>query len=581
MRKAKSNFNAIEAFREIADELENSSYRILGQYNPALKSAHKRKKHASSFKPALEEETENDLLTDSFKENVEQLGKLLKLTPMQIFLFVASYATFLVNRRSYIDERDLLNFFNIDGLDFLPLQNDFKTLINNGLLRVHSRRHNEYFITQAAEQCILESKSFKIQKAKLIDQYKFCKNISDLIQRRDDEEIDTEMLFSLTVDEENTYGKLTLVKEVKKILTDIAERVFFYEMCDDFIHHGETGLDCTLSDIYDDVRDKMYVAKTIMKKTNPLITLELMEVLPAPYFTNANVRLTEKGKHLFLGDDFELFEGKGGHDKRLVAADKIPERQLFFADDLSKELDFLKESLLEDKFVSLQKRLKERNLPTGINVLLYGAPGTGKTASAEMIAKATGRSVYHVDIAASKSCWFGESEKLFKRIFDDYRRMCKNEELKPILLFNEADALFSKRKEIGSSSVDQTENALQNILLEEMEKLDGILIATTNLSDNLDAAFDRRFLFKIRYGQPDKAAKKAIWQSKLEWLSDDDSSKLAANFDLSGGEIDNIVRKSEMEQLLHDTRPDLTMLEDWCRQEKLGKGKGKSIGFAS
>ena len=126
----------------------------------------------------------------------------------------------------------------------------------------------------------------------------------------------------------------------------------------------------------------------------------------------------------------------------------------------------------------------------------------------------------------------------------------------------------------------QTENAIQNIILEEMEKLDGILIATTNLIDNLDGAFERRFLFKIKFGQPTVEAKQSIWKSKLEWLTDEDCRTLATKFDFSGGEIDNIVRKVVMEEVLHGTRPTLAEIEELCRHEKIGDGgKGNCIGF--
>ena len=121
---------------------------------------------------------------------------------------------------------------------------------------------------------------------------------------------------------------------------------------------------------------------------------------------------------------------------------------------------------------------------------------------------------------------------------------------------------------------------LQNILLEEMETLDGILIATTNLCDNFDTAFERRFLFKVKFGQPNTEAKKAIWKSKLSWLTDEACGQLAAKFDLSGGEIDNIVRKSMMEEVLSGNRPDVEMLEAWCKGEKLTRKGGNAIGFA-
>lgn len=112
-----------------------------------------------------------------------------------------------------------------------------------------------------------------------------------------------------------------------------------------------------------------------------------------------------------------------------------------------------------------------------------------------------------------------------------------------------------------------------------MENLDGILIATTNLTDNLDSAFARRFLFKVQFNQPTVEAKQSIWKSKLEWLSDDECRQLAQHHDFSGGEIDNIVRKVVMEEVLHGKRPDIAAIEEMCRHEKLTDGKRKKIGF--
>ena len=112
-----------------------------------------------------------------------------------------------------------------------------------------------------------------------------------------------------------------------------------------------------------------------------------------------------------------------------------------------------------------------------------------------------------------------------------------------------------------------------------MEKLDGIMIATTNMIDNLDSAFARRFLFKIKFGQPTVEAKKAIWHTKLDWLSEEDCGKLAARFDFSGGEIDNIVRKVMMEEVLNGVRPDLAGIEELCRYEKIEGKKEGGIGF--
>ena len=224
-------------------------------------------------------------------------------------------------------------------------------------------------------------------------------------------------------------------------------------------------------------------------------------------------------------------------------------------------------------------------MPKGIVALFHGQPGTGKTETAMQIARATGRAVCHVDISAAKTCWYGESQKLVKRIFTDYKQLCEKEKFKPILLFNEADALLSNRQSIGSASdsgsVAQTENAIQNIILEEMEKLHGIMIATTNLIDNLDPAFERRFLFKIRFNNPTVEAKQSIWKSKLDWLSDEESRVLAERYNFSGGEIDNVVRKITMSEVLDGARPDLAGIEELCRHEKIGGKESGGIGFRS
>ena len=128
------------------------------------------------------------------------------------------------------------------------------------------------------------------------------------------------------------------------------------------------------------------------------------------------------------------------------------------------------------------------------------------------------------------------------------------------------------------TSCDQTENTIQNIILEEMEKLEGIMIATTNLANNLDAAFERRFLFKIKFENPTVEAKMKIWKSKMDWLSDDMIRTFATDYDFSGGQIDNIVRKATMDEVITGKRTELGELIALCKNEKLG-GDERKIGF--
>ena len=174
--------------------------------------------------------------------------------------------------------------------------------------------------------------------------------------------------------------------------------------------------------------------------------------------------------------------------------------------------------------------------------------------------------------------WFGQSEKLVKQIFTDYKAICEKATLTPILFINEADAILSKRKS-NNSNAGQTENAIQNILLEEMEKLEGILLATTNLEVNLDSAFDRRFLFKVKFEKPGLQQRQKIWADKLPQYDEPLLTTLANQFHLSGGQIDNIVRKSEIDYILNGAFPSESEIIAYCKDELALNKVGGKIGF--
>jgi SpoVK/Ycf46/Vps4 family AAA+-type ATPase len=220
---------------------------------------------------------------------------------------------------------------------------------------------------------------------------------------------------------------------------------------------------------------------------------------------------------------------------------------------------------------------------TGFACLFWGSPGTGKTETSYQIARLTGRDIMSVDIANTKSKWFGDSEKLIKSIFDKYRACVKNCETMPILLFNEADAIFGKRRHLDEkhNGPAQTENAIQNIILHEIENLNGILIATTNLTGNFDAAFERRFLYKIEFEKPEIEARKAIWHSMIPCLSVEDASILASRFDFSGGQIENIARKSTVHHILDGGNPALEDIINFCNEESYVTKSIKRIGFSA
>ena len=409
-----------------------------------------------------------------------------------------------------------------------------------------------------------------------LDCYGFATAVNKIYQEADEDrpgfsdEIKKKM-FRLEI----ANNHLPFVEKLEMDYDDL-DRFLFYMVCyecmeDDSFQLGD------LSSIYPKVQS---VRMTHMFKAgeHPLQKGKLVECSKQGFFDNSVLTLTDNGKRLFFGEDARNFMEKvEGRDYFLP--EKIVERKLYFNEKVQIQLDLLQKSLQENQFEILRKRLEEKGMQKGIAVLLYGPPGTGKTESVMQIAKATGRAIYHVDISTTKSCWFGESEKLIKGVFKKYEDISENSERRPILLFNEADGIFSKRKDSDASNVAQTENTIQNIILEEMERLDGILIATTNMADNLDGAFERRFLFKIKFDKPTLEARKSIWLSKMPTIPDDDARILADAFIFSGGEIDNIVRKATIMEVINGAVPDLSELMRLCHEEKIRGDRGR-IGFS-
>ncbi len=342
---------------------------------------------------------------------------------------------------------------------------------------------------------------------------------------------------------------------------------------------GTVYLEQLLSDLFIETGQQLIHKRMFKRGNHELLEKGLVNFEPSAFRSELIIRISEEYTgRLFAGEQDLLESGKTGPDVRLILHEIIPEKQMFYTEEEARDLSFLEQSLMPANFRKLEKKLTEKGLHPGVNILFYGPPGTGKTETVYQLARRTGRDIRQIDISETKSMWFGESEKIIKKKFDQYRALVKTSKIAPILFFNEADGIFGKRKETTTSNTGQTENAIQNIILQEMETLNGIMIATTNMAENLDKAFERRFLYKILFEKPDMHARCMIWETRLPSLSSDFIRHLAEHFDLTGGQIDNVVRKVAMHQILKDEEPDFTDILKWCREENM-HGEYTRIGF--
>ncbi|AQW88413.1 ATPase, AAA family [Campylobacter pinnipediorum subsp. caledonicus] len=218
-------------------------------------------------------------------------------------------------------------------------------------------------------------------------------------------------------------------------------------------------------------------------------------------------------------------------------------------------------------------------------IIFYGEAGTGKTMSAVSLAKSLKKQVLSFDCSKILSKYVGESEQNVRKIFDSYNEICKKTKTEPVLLLNEADQFLSTRIE-SSSGAEKMHNQMQNIFLEQIERFNGVLIATTNFLQTLDSAFSRRFDYKIEFKKPDFDSRLAIWRKVLPQNADFEDNfdiKNLAKYNLSGAQIVLIMKNTALKVAVKDEP--IFLFDDFKstieRELNSAFGEDKKVGFGS
>ena len=546
--------------------------------------------------------------TDEYKDAIKHITEFYDINERQAWilsLFAVSYFDSLeIDRLKKISEYIQVSTLKIlrwvEDIKFLYLEKKFLRYINWAILYDKDIPANKinanttFGISKSMEESIINNKEFVMpinnnepKKEDYIGQIFYITDKIEALRLEDTHYLsERDDIVKL---EKDIVGENPTVKRLIEHDFDIQERWLLYGVMTDTCREGPADLSLESivnrffkNDSLFDLSRKHKIYRDMMDNKYPLFKNGYLKFTRKGTPTDAEVSLTWKGKKLLLGEDAVLYLDSF-NEKDIIKSKDIFKKKLFYSEKNDKEISKLTLALQEKSFKNIQSRLKKDGLPIGINILLYGLPGTGKTESVLQIAKATGRDVIHIDNSELRSCWYGDSEKIVKKVFSRYTEVCETyKELgkkAPILLFNEADAILSKRVDVGAGSTAKVENNIQNILLEEMESMKGIMIATTNLLDNLDSAFERRFLFKIKFDNPSFDSKRSIWSDKLPWMNETDVNTLAKEYDFSGGQIDNISRKISITEIIDGSKPNFNEIKEMCNNEKcMGYVSGR-IGF--
>lgn len=520
-----------------------------------------------------------------FSGDIKGLSEYFGVSEKQAFMLAIIFMFNFDGNSATVNEFE--DYFECDLVLLLDYPKDLETLFIQGFLKKDKSRKSlmcftreEFYVDKVISQAILNNLPMPIiSEHKYEDAMEVIEAIFNLVENRDKEEISAAEMLITCENILEKYLHFSLIKSIKQIGLNTTNRIIFiYIIWRSFTGRMNSDIDSLADLFYEKSFLKMTFYAELANGDNQLLKENCVEIEDAEFYNLASVKLSEKALELLNTENIKLsFRGKKA--KNLIDPDKIGAKDLFYNLSEQAPVQMLNKLLQEENFKNLQTRLSDKVMPQGVNVLLHGVSGTGKTETVFQLAKKSDRELMKVEISQTKSMWFGESEKIIKGIFTDYQQFSSSCKRTPILFFNEADAIISKRQENSQSNVGQTENAIQNILLEELENFQGILFATTNLANNLDKAFERRFLFKVEFSLPDQANRAAIWKSKLSCLTENDCAILAKMFSFSGGQIENVARKCEIQEILEAKSINLNQIIAFAEDELLVKRNGNQIGF--
>lgn len=569
-------------------QMGTSSFYLCSKINEkaSIMTAKQSKKQELDLLQAVEKIVElakdSQLSKDFFRKAgkyIKYLSEALDLTKEQSVMM----SLFIDNSEdSSISISDFGTFLGCRTTRIIRFMNDIDVLEKRGLIICcRDRRGRSYRVPMKVIEAFQHNELYKPDDLSGLSCAELFAELEDIFDMRKNDELTEKGVCEKIRELFTNNPNLIFVEKLKSFNFDVEDELLLILFSHLFVNNSDDNIGYHDLDFLFDKRRWNRIKSSLNAGEHILLSAKMIEYNNDDGFVNReSFRMTMEAKRT-LFEELNLSSLNTNQKKAgLLKADDIAIKKLYYDEEVRKQVSELTQLLNDDHYQEIRNRLKESGFRCGFTCLFYGMPGTGKTETVLQLAKETGRDIMQVNISEIKSMWVGESEKNIKALFDNYRNKVRESKLTPILLFNEADAIIGKRQEGAERAVDKMENSIQNIILQEMETLDGILIATTNLAQNMDKAFERRFLYKIRFTKPTIEARMSIWREMIPTLSEADTHALAVKYDFSGGQIENIARHYAIDNILHGSSSNvLETLSIHCDNERLEKKEQRKIGF--
>ena len=386
--------------------------------------------------------------------HLEAVAKVFQISHVQALLF-----SVLINNRDNdgVSVETVASDLKCGKIQILKYLDDFEALERKKLIRATAAYGHRglkdqpwYRIPMDVINAVRKGVAYECTDYKDLSPEGFFDAANELItmSRENDISSDTLIMELRLLMEYNK--KCAFVKKQKEYKLDNVSLAVIFIFCCALLYDEDESLELMSLRRILGISTVRQMGNKLKTQKHPLMTKGLLEAdCHDGIADTSHFRLTEKAKDELLADinvSEIISKGKKQHVDNMICAKDIHEKKLFYSKKIEGRIDELVELLREEHFKSIQQRLLENKMRCGFACIFSGPPGTGKTETAYQIARITGRDIMRVDISETKSKWFGDSEKLIKKVFNRYRKAKKRGGCMPILLFNEADAVLSKRR---------------------------------------------------------------------------------------------------------------------------------------